>query len=129
MNTAAVSVGSNIEPHANIRKARDIIAREQARLEQARQIQTDPIGFADQPPFINTAFLVRTVLSRRAFERYLKEVENRLGRQRSQNRYGPRTIDLDLIVWNGMVVDNDYRDRDFVRTLVWEIWPHMKDAR
>jgi 2-amino-4-hydroxy-6-hydroxymethyldihydropteridine diphosphokinase len=67
-----------------------------------------PIGVVEQADFLNGAFLVETALDREAFRAYLKGVEDRLGRVREGNKYGPRTIDLDIVVWNREIVDKDF---------------------
>jgi 2-amino-4-hydroxy-6-hydroxymethyldihydropteridine diphosphokinase len=60
-------------------------------------------------------------LDRPAFEAYLKDLEARLGRVRTENKFGPRTIDIDVVVWNGEIVNEDYYTRDFVRNAVDEL--------
>jgi 2-amino-4-hydroxy-6-hydroxymethyldihydropteridine diphosphokinase len=62
--------------------------------------ETDPWGYEDQPPFLNTAAAVETDLPPRALLERLLEVEQALGRARGKGpRYGPRTIDLDLLLY------------------------------
>jgi 2-amino-4-hydroxy-6-hydroxymethyldihydropteridine diphosphokinase len=60
--------------------------------------ETDPVGFEDQPPFLNGAVAVDTSLTARELLELLLETERRLGRTRDGPRFGPRTIDLDLLV-------------------------------
>ena len=67
--------------------------------------ETDPVGFVEQPRFLNAAVRVRTELSPRALLERLLEIERQLGRTRDGPRYGPRTIDLDLLVYDDAVVD------------------------
>jgi 2-amino-4-hydroxy-6-hydroxymethyldihydropteridine diphosphokinase len=61
--------------------------------------ETDPVGFLDQPRFLNGVAAVETELEPRDLLERLLEVERRLGRTREGPRYGPRTIDLDLLVF------------------------------
>lgn len=125
MNRAVVSVGSNIEPEKNIERARRIIAGELELVGESAFVRTRPIGFANQPDFVNGAFLIATGLERDHLRRYLKEVEKRIGRVRRPNRFGPRRIDLDIVVWNGEVVDDEYYERDFLRTACCELLPEL----
>ncbi len=124
-NTAVVSVGSNISPELNIRKARGILSVEQIFFAESSMVRTRPRGFAEQPDFINGAFLIGTELDFGKLKLYLKEIESRLGRVRGDNPDGSRTIDLDLVVFNGKVVDDDFHRYDFVRKAVLELCPGL----
>ncbi len=96
MNLAYVGLGSNLgDRDATIRRAAELIGA--ARLSPL--IETEPWGFRDQPPFLNAAAVVETTLTARAFLDHLLDVERRLGRERIGRRWGPRTIDLDLLLW------------------------------
>jgi 2-amino-4-hydroxy-6-hydroxymethyldihydropteridine diphosphokinase len=121
VNRAIVGVGSNIEPRSNIVKAKEILLKEQHLVKESEFVTTSPIGFANQPDFINGAFMVDTELPLAGFKAYLKDIETRLGRVRDGNKNGPRTIDLDIIVWNGEIVNGDYYERDFVKKAVEEL--------
>ena len=61
--------------------------------------ETDPVGFTDQPRFVNGAVAVETELEPRQLLDTLLAVEGELGRTREGPRFGPRTIDLDLLVF------------------------------
>jgi 2-amino-4-hydroxy-6-hydroxymethyldihydropteridine diphosphokinase len=67
--------------------------------------ETDPVGYLDQPRFLNGAAALRTELPARALLERLQDVERELGRDRSGPRFGPRTIDLDLLLYGGETVD------------------------
>jgi 2-amino-4-hydroxy-6-hydroxymethyldihydropteridine diphosphokinase len=67
--------------------------------------ETDPVGYLDQPPFLNGAVAVDTTLTPREVLDALLEVERELGRTRHGPRYGPRTVDLDLLLVDGIVLD------------------------
>jgi 2-amino-4-hydroxy-6-hydroxymethyldihydropteridine diphosphokinase len=67
--------------------------------------ETDPVGFADQPRFLNAAVALDTELEPRALLEFLMAVERELGRTRDGLRFGPRTIDLDLLLYGDEVVD------------------------
>lgn len=112
-HVAIVSVGTNIEPQANLERARDILKQETHFLGESDVIQTEPDGFKDQPDFLNGAFLLGTSLPYGEFNQYLKDVENRMGRVKGPIKSGPRCIDLDIIIWDGQVVHDDYRDRKY----------------
>lgn len=120
-NTCIIGIGSNIEPEKNIREAMKIIGAEHELIMVSGLITTSPLGIKDQPDFLNGAAKIRTSVSEEEFVKYLKSVEERLGRDRSLPKFGPRTIDLDIVIWNGRIVDDDYYERDFLRDLVSEV--------
>ncbi len=67
--------------------------------------ETEPVGFLDQPRFMNAAVAVDTKLSPRELLDRLLGIERRLGRTREGPRFGPRTIDLDLLLYGDEQVD------------------------
>lgn len=95
----------------------EIIRQEKSVLKVSEMIRTKPIGMTNQADFVNGAMLLETELSFEDFRMYLKNLEDRLGRDRSLPKFGPRTMDLDIIVWNDEITDNDYHTRDFLRKL------------
>ena len=105
---AIVSVGSNIDPEQNIESSKEILRNEVTFLGEATVIQTEPDGYQDQPDFLNGAYLLGTDMPYEAFNLYLKDVENRLGRIKGPIKSGPRCIDLDIIIWDGKIVHDDY---------------------
>ena len=67
--------------------------------------ETDPVGYLDQPPFLNAAAALETEFEPRALLERLLAVERELGRTRDGPRFGPRTIDLDLLLYEDRVID------------------------
>lgn len=126
MNTAVISVGSNINSHFNIKIAEEIISRELNLIRSSTLIETEPIGFKDQNNFHNGAFLIETELDLKEFNAYLKKIETGMGRVKTSNKQGPRIIDLDIIVWNCKVVDNDVYERKFLQKIILELLPDFK---
>lgn len=68
--------------------------------------ETDPVGYTDQPAFINMAICVNTTLSPQELLDRMLEIENQLGRVR-HIRWGPRTVDLDLLWYEGVEMNTD----------------------
>jgi 2-amino-4-hydroxy-6-hydroxymethyldihydropteridine diphosphokinase len=126
LNKVAIAVGSNINPHENIEKALRELEIKFGKVKKSTMIETEPVGFLDQPNFVNGAFLLTTALSIQELKKELKGIEEKLGRIRTENKYGPRTIDLDIIVFNGEIVDKDFYTRDFVKNPVLELWPDLR---
>jgi 2-amino-4-hydroxy-6-hydroxymethyldihydropteridine diphosphokinase len=93
---AYVGLGSNLgDREAAIRRAAELIGAQRL----SPIVETDPWGYVDQPRFLNAAAEVETSLAPRPFLDHLLDVERRLGRERIGHRWGPRTIDLDLLLW------------------------------
>ncbi len=67
--------------------------------------ETEPVGLLDQPSFLNAAAAVDTGLRPHALLDLLLAVERELGRTRDGPRFGPRTIDLDLLLYGDEIVD------------------------
>ena len=124
-NKVVIGVGSNIEPEKNISKAQSAIANQFNLLRTSSLIETEPIGFLEQANFLNCAFLIETELDSAALKSWLKDLENKLGRLRTDNKYGPRTIDLDIIVWNQKIVDPEVYERDFLQNSITELLPDL----
>jgi 2-amino-4-hydroxy-6-hydroxymethyldihydropteridine diphosphokinase len=103
MARAFVGLGSNLgDPEELIRSALELLAAE-AGIEVVAVSslrETDPVGYEDQPRFLNGAAELATELPPQELLERLLAVERRLGRVRGEGpRFGPRTIDLDLLLY------------------------------
>jgi 2-amino-4-hydroxy-6-hydroxymethyldihydropteridine diphosphokinase len=97
-----VGLGANLgDRAAAIRAAAEALGAR--RLSTIRE--TEPWGLEEQPPFLNAVAELETELEPRALLDRLLAVERELGRVRTGPRWGPRTIDLDLLVYGDRVVD------------------------
>ena len=103
---AYVGLGANLgDREAALRGALAELARDVDVVAVSGFRVTEPVGYADQPSFLNAAAAVETELSPRELLGVLLEVERRLGRTREGPRFGPRTIDLDLLLYGAELVD------------------------
>jgi 2-amino-4-hydroxy-6-hydroxymethyldihydropteridine diphosphokinase len=105
---AYVGLGANLGPkEVTLLRAVDLLGAEPEievlALSQLRE--TEPVGPIDQPAFLNGAVSVETTLEPRELLDVLLRIERELGRVRDGERWGPRTIDLDLLVHGKSVVD------------------------
>lgn len=116
-----IGIGSNIDPEQNIAAALYFLRQEQEFVSVSTLIKTSPIGITDQPDFLNGAAKILTTMEIADFRSYLKNIEDRLKRDRTAPKFGPRTIDLDIVIWDGEIIDPDYNSRDFLKTAVDEI--------
>jgi 2-amino-4-hydroxy-6-hydroxymethyldihydropteridine diphosphokinase len=99
---AYVGLGANLgDREAMLRAALEQLAAEPeiALAAVSRFRETDPVGITEQPRFLNAAAAVATELTARQLLDRLLAIEGRLGRTRTGPRFGPRTIDLDLLLY------------------------------
>lgn len=102
MTVAYVGLGSNLgDREATIRAA---LAALPGVFAVSELRETDPVGVTEQPAFLNGAAALETELSPRELLASLLAVERELGRERRE-RWGPRTIDLDLLLYGAETVD------------------------
>jgi len=105
---AHVGLGANLGDRAGtMRAALELLGRvpgvEVVAVSTFRE--TDPVGVLDQPRFLNAAAAVETTLSPGALLDAMLGVERALGRTREGARFGPRTIDLDLLLYGDEIVE------------------------
>ncbi len=104
---AAIALGTNIEPRAKYLK--DAIERLKAMeglaafLSVSSVYETDPVGYTDQAAFLNAVIFVETRLLPYELLWTLQQIEQLLGRVRLI-RWGPRTMDLDLLLYEGITL-------------------------
>lgn len=109
MAEALIALGGNV---GNVRDTLDRAVeqlcdgRDIRLLARSSDYRTPPWGVADQPPFINLCLVVATLLSPHALLARARQVEAALGRDRAnERRWGPRTVDIDIIAYDELVVD------------------------
>ncbi len=107
-STAHIGIGANLGDRRSVIAAAltDIAAVSGIEvLAVSPMVETDPVGGPDQPPFLNGAAALRTVLSPGRLLLALHRIEAAHGRDRSvEQRWGPRRLDLDLLLYGDLVV-------------------------
>ena len=130
MTLAYVGLGANLgDREATIRRALELLGA--ARV--SALIETEPWGYAEQPRFVNAVAELDTDEQPRALLERLLAIERELGRTRKGPRYGPRTIDLDLLLYGdeqldepGLVVPHPrLHERAFVLEPLAELAPDL----
>jgi len=134
---AYVGLGANLGPREEtIRRAVELLAAEEGVevIAVSELRETDPVGVADQPRFLNGAAAIETTLEPRELLDVLLRVERGLGRVRDGTRWGPRTVDLDMLVYADEVVDEEglrvphprLHERRFVLEPLVELDPELE---
>ena len=104
-----LGLGSNLGDRA------DILAQAIGRLRQvpglmvlaiSEAVDSDPVGYADQPNFLNLCLAITCDLNPDELLAKTLEIERELGRERTANRNGPRTLDIDLLFYEGGAWDS-----------------------
>lgn len=137
MARAYIALGGNLGDVRRTMNAAiaDLCARTDARLiARSSDYRTPPWGDLDQPSFVNACMCIETSLAPRTLLNQMHAVERAFGRDRErERRWGPRTIDLDLIAYDDVVSDTldlilphpRLFDRAFVLVPLAEIAPHL----
>ncbi len=126
-HTVCLLLGSNIEGEKNLIEALNLLKEEITLLESSAVYHSPAVG-SDGPDFLNAALLAKTSLSREALkEELFRPIEAKLKRVRTADKNAPRTIDIDLITYDGEVVDPTLWDYGHIALPVGEILPsHMQ---
>ena len=107
MNKIYLALGTNLGDRlANLRDAINALAPDVSVLRESTVYETPPWGYTDQPAFLNMVVEAETSLRPRALLGYLKQREDELGRVKNF-RYGPRHIDLDILFYDDLVLEDE----------------------
>ncbi|MDP3391274.1 MAG: 2-amino-4-hydroxy-6-hydroxymethyldihydropteridine diphosphokinase [Methylococcaceae bacterium] len=134
--TAFIGLGSNLAtPSQQINGARSAIAATAGiqELTFSSLYQSAPMGPKDQPDYVNAVMAIATELTPTALLHCLQGIENEHGRVRTGERWGPRTLDLDLLLYGDqqihlpdlIVPHIGIADREFVLYPLYEIAPDL----
>lgn len=143
METAYIGMGANLpsragEPAATLAAAVKRLERLGRVTRRSRLYSTAPVGFQEQPRFVNAVVELETELAPRALLAALLEIEREFGRERAQEQTnGPRTLDLDILMYGDLRIDEAdlqvphprLAERAFVLVPLNEIAPRAVDAR
>ena len=132
LHQAYLSLGSNIEPEKNLPAAVRELGHFGRVLRVSRVWQSLPAGGAGQPDYLNAALLLETALTAADLKaKAIASVEERLGRVRGADRNEPRTIDIDIMLFDReqlrlgerSIPDREVLERPFVAIPLAEISP------
>jgi 2-amino-4-hydroxy-6-hydroxymethyldihydropteridine diphosphokinase len=104
-----VALGSNLSgpwgnPTATVNQAIEELGRRNIRVLRTSQLLlTAPYGVTNQPDFVNAVISISTVIPPQSLMRVLHDIERKAGRRRLK-RWGPRTLDLDLLEYHGRIL-------------------------
>ena len=125
-----IGVGSNIDPKENIRKALDLLKKgSEVRVTGISSFySTTPVNRTNQDSYLNGIFETRTDITAEEFKtRILSPIEKELKRERKRDRFASRTIDLDILLYGDLCIedmgipDQDIYTRNFVAVPLREL--------
>lgn len=127
------SLGSNIQPAFHLADALCALDGQYGLTRLSHVYETSPVNLKQQPAFWNLAASVRTQDSPVKIKAWLRKLEEKSGRIRKGNPNGPRTLDVDLILWNGIIAAKpglslphpDILQKAFVLFPLTEIYPTL----
>ena len=108
MEQVYIGLGSNLaDPRAQVERALQTLAAlpRTTLARRSRLYRSAPWGRADQPEFVNAVAALRTELSPRELLDALLAIERAAGRARDATRWGPRVLDLDILLFGDRVID------------------------
>jgi 2-amino-4-hydroxy-6-hydroxymethyldihydropteridine diphosphokinase len=120
MNTAIVLLGSNSNPNEMLEQAKEKLSAFYEIISESSILQTKAKG-KYKYDFSNQAIKILSDEPAEATRFVFKQIETELGRTPESKKDGIMPIDIDFIIWNDVVVDNDYHQIDFVKKCVDEI--------
>ncbi len=128
-----VGVGSNIEPNSNVKNALVALHRAVGVRALSTFYRTPALDRPGDPPFVNGVVELTDALTALQVKQLLRRTEEALGRRRGSDRYAPRTIDLDLLIYGDLVCNSEelrlpdptILERPFVAIPLREIAPDL----
>lgn len=126
---AYISLGSNIAPRQNLVQAVQLLRQSVTVNAVSAVWETEAVGSAG-PRFMNATAWVSTDLDAVSLkEQVLRPIEEKLGRARGEDKYAPRTIDLDILVFDEKVMDGGLWKQDFLALPTSELRPDLLDEQ
>lgn len=131
-----IGLGSNLAlPEKQIQAACASLARlpDTELIKCSSLYKSQPMGPQDQPDYVNAVALIETELSPESLLQHTQLIESQQGRIRKANRWGPRTLDLDMLLFGLQRIDNEHltvphsgmKQREFVLYPLFEIAPDL----
>jgi 2-amino-4-hydroxy-6-hydroxymethyldihydropteridine diphosphokinase len=127
LHLAYLSLGSNIRPERNLVRAIELL-KKYGRIERISSAwESESVG-AEGPNYLNACVLLVTPILRQELKtQALLPIETELGRQRSTDKFAPRTIDIDIVIFDDRSCDDKYWEQAFVVVPLAEIDPEYQN--
>jgi 2-amino-4-hydroxy-6-hydroxymethyldihydropteridine diphosphokinase len=125
---AYLNLGSNIEPEKNLVRALDLLYADGGVLKVSTAWETEAVD-AKGGNYLNACVLYRTpLLQAELKERVIRPIEAQLGRQRGEDKFAPRTIDIDIVLFDDALCNPLFWQYVFVVVPLAEIYPQYRNS-
>jgi len=122
-----LSLGSNIQPEANLPKAIDLLSERGDILKVSSAWESEAVG-SNGPNYLNACVLFSTeLLYAKLKDQVAHPIEAQLGRKRTEDKYAPRAIDIDIILFDGKSCNDKFWNQAFVVIPLAEIYPEFRN--
>lgn len=127
LHLAYLNLGSNIQPEVNLVRAVQLL-QQFGKVEKVSNVwESESVG-ADGPNYLNVCVLFSTSFSQMELkEQVTYPIETKLGRKRSEDRFAPRTMDIDIVLFDGSPCDDKYWEQAFVVVPLAEVNPDYQN--
>ena len=122
-----LNLGSNIQPETNLPKALKLL-REHGEVQQVSSVwESEAVGTTG-PNYLNVCVIFKSTLSQVALiEKVIRTIELQLGRIRSDDKFAPRTIDIDIVIFDDRFINQNSWELAYVLVPLAEIYPYYRN--
>jgi len=125
---AYLNLGSNIQPEMNLPKAVELLSTHGEILQFSQVWESEPVGTTGNN-YLNVCVKFKTQHDRFTLkENVLRPIENQLGRERGPNKFAPRSMDIDIILFDDESINDAVWDLAFVVVPLADIYPAYRIA-
>ena len=125
LHLAYLNLGSNIQPEVNLPKAVELLSTFGEIQKISKVWESEAVG-ADGPNYLNVCLLFQSNFTYAELkDKVIYLIETRLGRKRSEDKFAPRTIDIDIVLFDDKPINNDHWTLPFIIVPLADIYPEF----
>ena len=121
MNKILISIGSNEHREKNISLCREMLSSRFGQIVFSKAIESKPYGEQYSNMFVNQLLEIRSESTIEEVNQVIKDIEHRLGRKPEHKALGRVPIDVDILIWNDVILKHEDMQRDYVGVLMREM--------
>jgi len=124
---AYLNLGSNIQPETNLLKAVELLSKYGEILKTSNVWESEAVG-THGPNYLNVCILFRSIFAQNELkEQVTRRIEAQLGRQRTADKYSPRSMDIDTVLFDDRPAPGDFWELAYVVVPLAEIYPELRN--